>query len=178
LEGRWGPQPDHALIFPVLREDGPAWTQPEGADEPVPLAWSKNDYDRWAARVWRPAWEIAAKAKGAPSGRATMTIYDCRHTAISMALHPTLVMTAHGDERAQPRSVGWTRRARAASASSRSSTSRINFSFAVMPKSYRPHSLHLHEESAAGKTTRARRRPWSRFFSSSRHNGGRTYPQR
>lgn len=98
LEDRWGPQPDRALIFPVLREDGPAWTQPEDEDEdePVPLAWSKNDYDRWAARVWRPARQIAAKAKGAPKGLATMTIYDCRHTAISMALHSTLVMTTHG----------------------------------------------------------------------------------
>ena len=96
LEDRWGPQPDQALIFPVLREDGPAWTQPEDEDEPVSLAWSKNDYDRWAARVWRPAREAAAKAKGAPKGLATMTIYDCRHTAISMALHSTLVMTTHG----------------------------------------------------------------------------------
>jgi integrase len=96
LEDRWGPQPGHALVFQVLREDGPVWIEPEGGADPVPLAWSKNEYDRWAARVWRPATKVAALAPGAPKGLATMTFYACRHTAISMALHSTLVMTAHG----------------------------------------------------------------------------------
>ena len=96
LEDRWGPQPDHELIFPVLRDDGPAWISSDEGGEPVALAWSKDDYDRWAARVWRPARKIAAQAPDAPAGLAKMTFYDCRHTAISMALHSTLVMGPHG----------------------------------------------------------------------------------
>jgi hypothetical protein len=96
LEDRWGQQPDHALVFQVLGRDGPVWiTQPDG-DEPVPLAWSKDEYDRWASRVWRPARKIASQAEGAPKGMAAMTFYDCRHTAISMALHSTLVIGPHG----------------------------------------------------------------------------------
>lgn len=39
-----------------------------------------------------PAREGAARAPDAPPGLATMKFYDCRHTAISMALHSTLAM--------------------------------------------------------------------------------------
>lgn len=96
LEERWGPQPDHALIFQVLDSDGPVWVTPEDGGEPAPLAWDDNTYKRWTARVWRPAREIAAQAPDAPKGLDGMTFYDCRHTAISMALHSTLVTGPHG----------------------------------------------------------------------------------
>lgn len=95
LEDRYGPQPDHALVFQVLDDDGPVWEQ-SPAGEPTPLAWSLNDYKRWTARVWRPARSLAAQAPDAPKGLATMRFYDCRHTVISMALHSTLVMGPHG----------------------------------------------------------------------------------
>ena len=58
--------------------------------------WSQDEYKRWTARVWRPAREVAAESKGTPAGLASMRFYDCRHTAISMALHSTLVMVRHG----------------------------------------------------------------------------------
>jgi integrase len=96
LEDRYGPQPGHALIFQVLGEDGPVWVTPEGGGEPVPLAWTKNAYNQWVKRVWIPAREIAADAPDAPEGLGSMTFYDLRHTAISMALHSTLVMGPHG----------------------------------------------------------------------------------
>jgi integrase len=96
LEDRFGPQPGHGLIFQVLGDDGPVWVTPEGGGEPVPLAWSKNAYNQWVRRVWIPAREIAADAPEAPDGLAKMTFYDLRHTAISMALHSTLVMGPHG----------------------------------------------------------------------------------
>jgi hypothetical protein len=95
LEERFGRQPDEGLVFQALGEEGPLWS--ERADrgrEPVP--WSDNEYKRWTARVWRPAREAAAEAEGAPQGLAGMRFYDCRHTAISMALHSTLVMGPHG----------------------------------------------------------------------------------
>lgn len=91
LEARHGPQPDHGLVFQRLGRDGPLWSE-DGA----PLAWTHDDYKRWTARVWRPAREQAAKAPGAAKGVAAMRFYDLRHTAISMALHSTLVMTRHG----------------------------------------------------------------------------------
>jgi hypothetical protein len=96
LEDRYGPQPANGLIFQVLGEDGPVWATPSNGSEPVPVAWSDNDYKRWAARVWVPARTIAAQASDAPSGLAKMTFYDCRHTAISIALHSTLVVGSHG----------------------------------------------------------------------------------
>jgi AP2 domain len=95
LEARYGKQPDQGLVFQKLDDDGPVWeTTKDGTRIPVP--WSDDDYKRWTARVWRPARDIAAKAPGAPKGLAAMTFYDCRHTAISMALHSTLVVGPHG----------------------------------------------------------------------------------
>jgi hypothetical protein len=96
LEDRFGPQPGDGLVFQVLGEDGPAWAKPDGGRDLVPLAMSKNDYNRWTARVWRPARTIAAQAPDAPAGLGQMTFYDCRHTAISLALHSNLVVGPHG----------------------------------------------------------------------------------
>ncbi len=95
LEERFGPQPGNGLVFQVLDADGPVWL-PSKERGFVPLAMSKNDYVRWTARVWRPARTIAAQAPDAPPGLGAMTFYDCRHTAISMALHSTLVVGPHG----------------------------------------------------------------------------------
>jgi len=95
LEDRFGPQPSNGLIFQVIGADGPVWTEAvDGA--PAPLAWTKNNYNQWVKRVWTPAREIAAKAPDSPAGLSTMTFYDCRHTAISIALHSTLVVGPHG----------------------------------------------------------------------------------
>ncbi len=94
LEERFGPQPDQALVFQLLGEDGPQWS--ESGSGRTPVAWSANDYKRWTARVWRPARAQAARAEGAPRGLEAMRFYDCRHTAISLALHSTLVMGPHG----------------------------------------------------------------------------------
>jgi hypothetical protein len=91
LETRYGPQPDHGLVFQRLEQKGPQW-----ADDGGPLPWSTDAYKRWTARVWRPAREQAARAPDAAKGSAAMRFYDLRHTAISMALHSTLVMTRHG----------------------------------------------------------------------------------
>jgi hypothetical protein len=91
LENRYGAQPEHGLVFQALGRQGPTW-QKDGA----PVAWSADDYKRWTARVWRPARHRAAKAPDAVNGVAAMRFYDLRHTAISMALHSTLVMTRHG----------------------------------------------------------------------------------
>jgi hypothetical protein len=96
LEDRFGTQRGDGLVFQVLADDGPVWVKPDGGGDLVPLAMSKNDYNRWTARVWRPARTIAAQAPDAPVGLAEMTFYDCRHTAISMALHSTLVVGPHG----------------------------------------------------------------------------------
>lgn len=96
LEDCFGPQPGNGLVFQVLNEDGPVWVTPTGRGNAAPLAMSKNDYVRWTARVWRPARTIAAQAPDAPPGLGAMTFYDCRHTAISMALHSTLVVGPHG----------------------------------------------------------------------------------
>jgi hypothetical protein len=92
LESRFGRQPADALIFQVLDADGPMWIRPRGGGRRVPLAWTKDFYSQWVHRVWRPARAIAAQAPDAAPGLATMTFYDCRHTAISMTLHSTLVM--------------------------------------------------------------------------------------
>lgn len=91
LEARHGTQPDYGLAFQTLGPHGPLWLE-DGA----PAAWSEDDYKRWTARVWRPARERAANAADVPKALATMRFYDLRHTAISMALHSTLVMTRHG----------------------------------------------------------------------------------
>jgi hypothetical protein len=91
LEARHGSQPDGALVFQALGPDGPLWS-----DDGTPVAWSVNDYKRWTARIWRPARQRAGKAPDVPRGMATMRFYDLRHTAISMALHSTLVTTRHG----------------------------------------------------------------------------------
>lgn len=95
LENRFGPQPGNGLVFQVLDADGPVWLPSDGGIL-TPLAMSKNDYVRWTARVWRPARTVAAQAPDAPPGLEGMTFYDCRHTAISMALHSTLVVGPHG----------------------------------------------------------------------------------
>jgi hypothetical protein len=96
LEERFGPQPGYGLIFQVIGPDGPEWlSDPEGG-LPVPVAMSKNAYNHWVKRVFHPAREVAAQAPDTPPGVLTMAFYDLRHTAISMALHSTLVMTPHG----------------------------------------------------------------------------------
>lgn len=95
LEARFGEQPGNGLVFQALGRQGPLWRSREGAGQ-APVAWSYDDYKRWTARIWRPARDLAAAAKGAPAGLATMRFYDCRHTAISMALHSTLAMGPYG----------------------------------------------------------------------------------
>jgi hypothetical protein len=96
LEARHGAQPDDGLAFQALGEQGPLWWLGNGEEDPAPVPWSQTDYKRWTARVWRPAREVAAQAEGSPPGLGSMRFYDCRHTAISMALHSTLVMGRHG----------------------------------------------------------------------------------
>lgn len=91
LEARHGPQPGHALVFQVLGQDGPIWISKSG-NSPIPLAWTKHAYNQWVRRVWGPARTVASRAPDAPPGLAGMTFYDCRHTAISMALHSTLIV--------------------------------------------------------------------------------------
>jgi len=95
LEAEFGPQPRDGLVFQALDAGGPLWEERVGRG-PAPVPWSDNDYKRWTARVWRPARDIAARAPGAPAGLDRMRFYDGRHTAISMALHSTLVMGTHG----------------------------------------------------------------------------------
>lgn len=46
LEGRFGKQPDNALIFQVLSRDGPLWYE-----DGFPVEWSADHYKRWTARV-------------------------------------------------------------------------------------------------------------------------------
>ena len=95
LEAEFGPQPQDALVFQSLGGEGPLWVDRSEGDR-APAPWSDNEYKRWTARIWRPARETAAKAPGAPAGLAGMRFYDCRHTAISLALHSTLVVGPHG----------------------------------------------------------------------------------
>jgi hypothetical protein len=94
LEDRFGEQPEEGLVFQALGPDGPLWTEED--QRRVPLAWGYDDYKNWTSRVWRPARARAAKVEDAPPGLEKMRFYDCRHTAISMALHSTLVMGPHG----------------------------------------------------------------------------------
>lgn len=97
VESRFGPQPGNGLIFQVMDpEDGPIWVQDADGGPRVPLAMTKNYYNQWVKRVFVPAREAAAEAPDTPPGVANMTFYDCRHTAISTALHSTLVMGQHG----------------------------------------------------------------------------------
>jgi hypothetical protein len=96
LEERYGPQPKHGLIFQVISPEGPVWAPAEGDGAPVPMAWTKNNYNQWVKRVFAPARDIAAGAPDAPPGLGEMVFYDCRHTAISLALHSTLVVGPHG----------------------------------------------------------------------------------
>jgi hypothetical protein len=97
LEERFGPQPGHGLIFQVIDEsDGPLWFPDPDGGPAIPLAWSTNQYNQWVKRVFSVAREIAAGAPDTPAGVAEMEFYDCRHTAISMACHSTLVMGPHG----------------------------------------------------------------------------------
>jgi hypothetical protein len=96
IDEMFGPQPRRSLIFQVIGPDGPEWIDPEDGTEPEPAAWSDNYYKRWNARVWRPAREAAAQAPDAPAGLDRMVFYDTRHTAISMAMHSTLVVGPHG----------------------------------------------------------------------------------
>jgi hypothetical protein len=96
LEARYGPQPQTGLIFQVLGPEGPVWTEGEDATGPAPVGWTKNNYNQWVKRVFHPARMVAAQAPDAPPGLTRMAFYDCRHTAISMALHSTLVTTPHG----------------------------------------------------------------------------------
>jgi hypothetical protein len=94
LEERFGAQPEEALVFQALGSEGPLWSV--AGEQREPLAWDRSDYTNWATRVWRPARERAAQVEDVPGNLATMRFYDCRHTAISMALHSTLVIGPHG----------------------------------------------------------------------------------
>jgi integrase len=94
LEDRFGEQPSDALVFQALGPEGPLWAEDDNGR--VPLAWDYDDYKNWTSRVWRPARGRAAKLADAPAGLASMRFYDCRHTAISMALHSTLAMGPYG----------------------------------------------------------------------------------
>jgi hypothetical protein len=91
LEERFGPQPPEALVFQALSADGPIWSE-----DGEPLAWDYRDYQGWVQRVWRFARAQAAQVGDVPDEIAQMRFYDCRHTAISMALHSTLVSGPHG----------------------------------------------------------------------------------
>lgn len=95
LENTFGTQPNNALIFQALGPNGPIWTTTQ-KKEPTPKPWNHNDYKRWTARIWRPARDSAALADDVPQGLTSMRFYDCRHTAISMALHSTLVTGPYG----------------------------------------------------------------------------------
>jgi hypothetical protein len=91
LESRFGAQPDNALVFQVLSKDGPLWYE-----DGFPVEWSDDHYNPWTARVWRPARAVAASAPDTEDWIAGLTFYELRHSAISTALHSTLVMTKDG----------------------------------------------------------------------------------
>jgi hypothetical protein len=95
LEAEFGPQPEHGLVFQALDQNGPIWAYSD-TKKRNPTPWDYNTYKRWTARIWRPARGRAATAPDTPPGLASMRFYDCRHTAISMALHSTLVTGPHG----------------------------------------------------------------------------------
>ena len=94
LNERFGVQPPHGLVFQALGPEGPMWSEEDG--EEVPVAWTRNEYLRWTARVWRPARKRAALAPEVDPRLASMRFYDCRHTAVSLALHSNLVVNDHG----------------------------------------------------------------------------------
>ncbi len=91
LEARFGPQPDNALVFQEVAKEGPLWYE-----DGFPVEWSADHYKRWTARVWRPARQVAAQAPDTEDWIAGLTFYELRHSAISTALHSTLVMTKDG----------------------------------------------------------------------------------
>jgi hypothetical protein len=91
LGARFGEQPDNALVFQVLWNEGPIWYE-----DGFPVEWSDDQYHRWLARVWRPARKVAAEAPDTEDWIAGLTFYELRHTAISAALHSTLVMSKDG----------------------------------------------------------------------------------
>jgi len=94
LEERFGRQPPSGLVFQALGSDGPLWVEEGGMA--APLAWDFRDYQGWTARVWRRARKSVAGVEDVDPEIASMRFYDCRHTAISMALHSTLVVGPHG----------------------------------------------------------------------------------
>lgn len=75
----------------MLSKQGPLWYE-----DGFPVEWSADHYKRWTARVWRPARKVAAQAPDTEDWIAALTFYELRHSAISMALHSTLVMTKDG----------------------------------------------------------------------------------
>src|SRR3954449_5554600 len=91
LEGRFGKQPGNALVFQAVAKDGPLWYE-----DGFPVEWSADHYKRWTARVWRPARQVAAQAPDTEDWIAGITFYELRDSAISTALHSTLVMTKDG----------------------------------------------------------------------------------
>jgi integrase len=91
LEARFGKQPDNALVFQEVSKHGTLWYE-----DGFPVEWSADHYKRWTARVWRPARQVAAQAPDTEHWIAGLTFYELRHSAISTALHSTLVMTKDG----------------------------------------------------------------------------------
>ena len=74
----------------------PSSPSPLWYEDGFPVEWSEDHYKRWTARVWRPARKVAAKAPDTEDWISALTFYELRHTAISTALHSTLVMTKDG----------------------------------------------------------------------------------
>lgn len=95
LEDRFGVQPSNGLVFQVIGAEGPVWVESDKGVM-VPAAWTKNNYNQWVRRVFKPARDVAVLAPDSPAGLGRMTFYDCRHTAISLVLHSTLVIGPHG----------------------------------------------------------------------------------
>ncbi|HEY5977774.1 MAG TPA: hypothetical protein VIT85_07940 [Solirubrobacterales bacterium] len=94
LEERFGEQPPHGLVFQAIDHDGPIWTEVDG--EEVPVSWTKANYLNWTGRVWRPARVRAALCPDVDQRMESMRFYDCRHTAVSLALHSNLVVNEYG----------------------------------------------------------------------------------
>ena len=91
LEARYSKQPDNGVVFQECSREGPLWYE-----DGFPVEWSADHYKRWTARVWRPAREVAAQAPDTEDWIAGLTFYELRHSAISTALHSTLVMSKDG----------------------------------------------------------------------------------
>ena len=91
LEAHYGKQPDNGLVFQECSREGPLWYA-----DGFPVEWSPDHYKRWTARVWRPARRVAAQAPDTDDWIAGLTFYELRHSAISVALHSTFVMTKDG----------------------------------------------------------------------------------